>query len=149
MSQTQPHSSLSRRDFLKFTAAAGVVAVGGHLLDTYAPWLDVNQQANDTRALLQQGAAGPEQMRELVRYATLAANGHNTQPWKFAIGGNEIQIHPDAARRLPVVDRNKRLVGVVSLGDIAQTDRVKAANTALRGVTEKGGMHRQSALGIS
>ena len=34
------------------------------------------------------------QMRELVRYATLAANGHNTQPWKFAIKEDAIEIHP-------------------------------------------------------
>jgi len=31
-----------------------------------------------------------QQMLEMVRYATLAANGHNTQPWKFAIRQIEI-----------------------------------------------------------
>ena len=45
-----------------------------------------------------------EQMHELVRYATLAANGHNTQPWRFAIRQHAIEIHPDYTRRLPVVD---------------------------------------------
>jgi hypothetical protein len=43
-------------------------------------------------------------MRELVRMATLAASGHNAQPWKFAIAENTIEIHPDYRRRLPVVD---------------------------------------------
>ncbi len=50
----------------------------------------------------------PEQMQELVRYATLASNGHNTQPWKFALRNNSIEIHPDASRRLPVVDPQDR-----------------------------------------
>ena len=35
-----------------------------------------------TRASLSQEPA----VRELIRYATLAASGHNTQPWRFAIG---------------------------------------------------------------
>jgi hypothetical protein len=55
------------------------------------------------------------QMRELVRYATLAANGHNTQPWKFAIKENAIEIHPDYSRHLPVVDPHDRELWI-SLG---------------------------------
>ena len=42
--------------------------------------------------------------RELIRYATLAANGHNTQPWRFAIGNGRMSIRPDPTRRTPVVD---------------------------------------------
>ncbi len=42
--------------------------------------------------------------RELVRYATLAPNGHNTQPWKFRLRAGGIDILPDLARRTPVVD---------------------------------------------
>ena len=57
----------------------------------------------------------PAQMRELVRYATLAANGHNTQPWKFAIRENAIEIHPDYTRRLPAVDPHDRELWI-SLG---------------------------------
>lgn len=56
-----------------------------------------------------------EQMHEFIRYATLAANGHNTQPWKFAIKENVIEIHPDYARRLPVVDPDDRELWI-SLG---------------------------------
>jgi hypothetical protein len=41
---------------------------------------------------------------ELVRFATLAANGHNTQPWRFARAGSGLTIAGDAARRTPVVD---------------------------------------------
>ncbi|MEY9229939.1 hypothetical protein ABIF68_009265 [Bradyrhizobium japonicum] len=42
--------------------------------------------------------------RELVRAATLAANSHNTQPWRFILSDNVITIRPDLARRCPVVD---------------------------------------------
>jgi len=47
-------------------------------------------------------------MRELVRYASLAASGHNTQPWKFRIRENSLEIHPDYCRRLPTVDPSDR-----------------------------------------
>ncbi|MEH6665802.1 MAG: nitroreductase family protein [Brevundimonas sp.] len=41
---------------------------------------------------------------ELVRFATLAANGHNAQPWRFARAASGVTLAPDAARRTPVVD---------------------------------------------
>ena len=46
-------------------------------------------------------------------------------------------------RRLPVVDRNKRLVGIVSLGDLAtSTSGALPAAEALRGVARPGGAHQ-------
>jgi CBS domain-containing protein len=51
-------------------------------------------------------------------------------------------------RRLPVVNRDKRLVGILSLGDISQAgDQEKPAIRALSGVSEPGGLHSQSAGG--
>lgn len=44
-------------------------------------------------------------------------------------------------RRLPVVDRNKRLVGVVSLADGALKDDPGAVGTAFTGVVMPGGAH--------
>jgi CBS domain-containing protein len=46
-------------------------------------------------------------------------------------------------RRLPVVDENERLCGIVSLGDLTQKGSDSAAEQALEGVTEPGGEHRQ------
>ena len=43
-------------------------------------------------------------------------------------------------RRLPVVDKNKNLVGIVSLGDIAVTDEVPAAG-ALSEISERASQH--------
>lgn len=45
-------------------------------------------------------------------------------------------------RRLPVVNRAKRLVGVVSLADAARSDP-SVAGIGLQGVTEPGGAHNQ------
>lgn len=51
-------------------------------------------------------------------------------------------------RRLPVVNRNKRLVGILSLGDIAQADNQdQPAAEALCGISEPGGQHSQAADG--
>lgn len=52
---------------------------------------------------------------ELVRFATLAANSHNTQPWKFSIKDTSISIAPDYARRCPIVDPDDHHL-FVSLG---------------------------------
>lgn len=48
-------------------------------------------------------------------------------------------------RRLPVVDRNKRLVGIVSLGDLARNGEMAEAGEALSGISKPGGDHSQTA----
>jgi len=46
-------------------------------------------------------------------------------------------------RRLPVIDENERLCGIVSLGDLARETDGEDAHEALEGVSEPGGQHRQ------
>jgi CBS domain-containing protein len=49
-------------------------------------------------------------------------------------------------RRLPVLNRDKRLVGIISLGDISQADDADGARctaAALSGVSTPGGQHVQ------
>jgi hypothetical protein len=65
---------------------------------------------------------------ELVRFATLAANSHNTQPWLFNAQGATIRIKPDESRRCPVVDPEDRHL-VASLG-CATENLVPAAAAA-------------------
>ena|SRR5687768_11136961 len=50
-------------------------------------------------------------------------------------------------RRLPVLDRNKRLVGIVSLGDVALIDGPDNAGDALCHISEPGGAHSQTGNG--
>jgi CBS domain-containing protein len=47
-------------------------------------------------------------------------------------------------RRLPVLDRNKRLVGVLALGDLALVDGNGSAGEALSQISRPGGDHSQS-----
>ena len=66
--------------------------------------------------------------RELVRYATLAANSHNTQPWTFKISDGNIAISPDFGRRCPAVDPDDHHL-FVSLG-CATENLIQAASAA-------------------
>ena len=45
-------------------------------------------------------------------------------------------------RRLPVIDHEERLCGILSLGDIAREADEECAERALEGVTQPGGEHR-------
>lgn len=47
-------------------------------------------------------------------------------------------------RRLPVLNREKRLTGIISLGDIAREHEPARAGSALHGIAQKGGLHTQS-----
>lgn len=48
-------------------------------------------------------------------------------------------------RRLPVVSRDKRLVGIVSIGDIAGSGNPKKTGQAMGGISARGGSHSQTA----
>lgn len=56
--------------------------------------------------------ANPE-LGALIGYATLAANSHNTQPWRFRTGSRSIDILPDLARRTPAADPDDHLFSSV------------------------------------
>jgi CBS domain-containing protein len=47
-------------------------------------------------------------------------------------------------RRLPVLTRDKRLVGIISLGDMAVTDKSGRAGEAVAGISQPGGQHSQT-----
>lgn len=46
-------------------------------------------------------------------------------------------------RRMPVVNRDKRLVGILSLGDMATDSKGREAGEALEGISKPGGKHSQ------
>jgi CBS domain-containing protein len=47
-------------------------------------------------------------------------------------------------RRLPVVDKDKRLVGIISTGDMARETDGETVAIAISGVVQPGGSHNQS-----
>ena len=51
----------------------------------------------------------------------------------------EVQV-----RRLPVMNRHKRLVGIVSLGDLATQGSLPKTARTLHGISQPGGLHNQS-----
>ena len=46
-------------------------------------------------------------------------------------------------RRLPVIDSDERLCGIVSLGDLSRETDDQTASQALEGVSQPGGQHQQ------
>lgn len=93
-------NKMARRDFLKLSllAAGAVVLSGCHVAGNYS------SRVEELRDPLPKDA----QWKEILRYATLAPNGHNTQPWKFALKGKSLEIHPDETRHLRIVDPQDR-----------------------------------------
>jgi len=53
------------------------------------------------------------------------------------------RMSDEQVRRLPVLDSNDRLVGMVSLGDLSRQAQEGVAETALEGVSAPGSQHQQ------
>lgn len=70
--------------------------------------------------------------RDLIRFATLAPNSHNTQAWRFAPAPGQITIYPDFTRRTPVVDPDDHHL-FVSLGCAAENLALAAAARGMPG----------------
>jgi CBS domain-containing protein len=53
------------------------------------------------------------------------------------------RMSEEQVRRLPVLDADDKLCGIVSLGDLTRETRGEAAHQALEGVSAPGGQHQQ------
>ena len=53
--------------------------------------------------------------------------------------------HGRVAAGLPVLNHEKRLVGIISLGDMASNGQAQLAGDALGGISRHGGQHSQTA----
>jgi nitroreductase len=119
-----------RRDLLLGAGAVAVAGIGAAYavgrdmgsLDAYAA------AVAETRASLRQ----TPDIADIIRYATLAPSGHNTQPWRFRVSGQRIDILPDLARRTPVVDPDDHHL-FVSLGCAGETLALASAATGRPG----------------
>jgi hypothetical protein len=119
---------LSRREFIR--SAALYVGLPGVAITSAACADDekYGATARGLRSPLHESAEHAALLQELVRCATLAANSHNTQPWKFGLSPDTISIHPDRSRRAPVVDPDEHHLWV-SLG--CATENLVLAAAAL------------------
>ncbi|MGY3452610.1 Acg family FMN-binding oxidoreductase [Bradyrhizobium sp. USDA 4353] len=66
------------------------------------------------------------EISDVIRYATLAANSHNTQPWRFRLSRDVIEVRSDLSRRTPAVDPDDHHL-FVSLGCAATNLAIAAA----------------------
>ncbi|WP_299726486.1 nitroreductase family protein [uncultured Tateyamaria sp.] len=104
---------LSRRTLITSAASAAALAGVG-----YALWPGLDGY-DDAIARQRHLLSGDPTRQDLLRMATLAANGHNTQPWTFRLTNKGVQILPDFTRRTEVVDPDDHHL-YVSLGCAAE-----------------------------
>jgi CBS domain-containing protein len=81
---------------------------------------------------------GPDTpVRELMTDEIICAR-ENDDVEEIAAKMSQAQV-----RRLPVIDDNERLCGIVSLGDLSRETDDESAHQALEGVSQPGGRHEQ------
>jgi hypothetical protein len=113
------HAAPNRRDFV-----AGTVAIGSLAALPGCARGDTDRYAAAAARIRAPLGIDPGP-RDFVRYATLAPNGHNTQPWRFVEEGSRVTIYPDFGRRTPVVDPDDHHL-FVSLGCAAENLSIAA-----------------------
>lgn len=75
-------------------------------------------------------------LRRAAVRATLAASVHNTQPWRFVLGGDALEIQADQTRRLLVVDPAGRHM-LISCGCALFNARVSLASAGYQVSVER------------
>lgn len=107
--------TVNRRLLIGGAAAVGLAGAG---------WLGWRQMGSPSdmaayAAALRQDLPVTPGAHDLIRFATLAANSHNTQAWRFRESPSGIDILPDPTRATPVVDPDDHHL-FISLGGAAE-----------------------------
>jgi hypothetical protein len=101
-------SLLGRREFL--IGGAGAALLGTHAVRAASE--DREPYVPNLRAAYEPWrswrAAGIQSPLTVVHAAILAANAHDTQPWRFQIGSDRIDVHADPDRHLGAMDPFRR-----------------------------------------
>lgn len=121
---------MNRRQLLIGEGAVAALSGGGVILASQA--MGTKRDYEEGNVFLRRPLAVSASSRDLVRYATLAPNRHNTQPWIFRVGDRRIDILPDFTRHTPVVDPDDHHL-FVSLGAAAETLSLASAARGLPG----------------
>jgi hypothetical protein len=122
---------MNRRALMIGLGGAAVAAGAG-----VAGWRSAASMAEyDAYSARLRASLSPPDVVNVIRFATLAANGHNTQPWRFRISSRAIDILPDYGRRTPVVDPDDHHL-FVSLGCAAANLAIAAGASGRPGDIE-------------
>lgn len=84
-----------------------------------------------------QGLGPDTPVRELMSDGLICARADDNVE-EVARKMSEAQV-----RRLPVIDDNEKLCGIVSLGDLSRKTKGEEAHHALEGISQPSGQHRQ------
>ncbi len=120
---------MKRRTFL---IAGGTLAAGAAGAALSLRGMGSTHDYAEQMARLRGALAAQPEAADLVRFATLAANSHNTQPWRFRLAPGRIELHPDFSRRTPAVDPDNHHL-FVSLGCAATNLALAAQARGLPG----------------
>jgi nitroreductase len=126
-STTEAHMSGNRRKFLIAAGGAGLalVGVGGVFVATRRP-------SRGLRAWAQAETTTSDVRLDAFRYAILAPNPHNRQPWQIRLVGTDTAIITcDLERRLPHTDPFDRQI-VIGFGCFLELARIAAAERGYR-----------------
>lgn len=121
---------MNRRHFLSAGAAVALVGAAGYSTRLYGDRAYARRAAELRAPLRPEGGVA-----EIVRMASLAPNGHNTQSWNFRASGQEIELSADRDRSTPVVDPDDHHI-YVSLGAAAENLRLAGLAAGLPGLLE-------------
>jgi hypothetical protein len=107
----------SRRSFLVGTSSAAMfIPLSGCASDATR---DYERAQSQLRSRL---SANPG-LLDLIRLATLAPSGHNTQPWRFTVSDMGIRIRPDLSRRTSVVDPDDIYSALMAQGNLVTVSK--------------------------
>jgi nitroreductase len=95
---------MERRQFLKMAGAAGAVAVGEGIWLSHEGGELTAQERDAYTAWSTWTQGGEPNPVKLVRAAILASSPHNTQPWRFRVGDDFVELYLETSRKVDGLD---------------------------------------------
>jgi hypothetical protein len=117
---------MNRREFIKY-GGAGLLLFGGSVMFDFSGLVELHSSGRCVRSRISENIETlTSEENEILRLATLAPSGHNTQPWTIKIvEPRHWMIGSEQARWLPAVDPDNREM-ILSIGAFLENMAVAA-----------------------